>query len=176
MHPQIWSMTWNPWFGDIFDRFSWLQIARANHVRLLRFQQKLKSEYFIKSILLKKNVFDEIDFFLDLRKKLHRLFLKNQCKSSKNQLKFIVFCKFRGNFKFGDPRDFVLCFYSRNIVLVTTFFVINGFSKFQKILKVDTQARPTHLNLGWSERSTQSYSQNSQGWTTNYETHFISSF
>ena len=59
-----WSMSWNPWFGDIFGRFAWLQIARANYVRLLRFQQKFKSEYFIKSILLKKIFFGRSFFFV----------------------------------------------------------------------------------------------------------------
>ena len=50
--------------GDIFGRFAWLQIARVNYVRLLRFQQKFKSEYFIKNILLKKNFFGRSFFFM----------------------------------------------------------------------------------------------------------------
>ena len=58
-----WSMTWNPWFGDIFDSFPARQIARVNNVVLLRFQQKLKSRYFIESILLKNFFFDEIENF-----------------------------------------------------------------------------------------------------------------
>ena len=47
--------------GDIFGRFPMLQIARVNQVRLLRFQQKNESEYFIESILL--IFFDEVDIF-----------------------------------------------------------------------------------------------------------------
>ena len=49
--------------GDIFGPFPTLQIARANHVRLLRFQQKIKSEYFIEKFFPQKKFFGRSFFF-----------------------------------------------------------------------------------------------------------------
>ena len=68
-----WSMSLNPWFGDIFDPFPWLRIARVNNVRVLRFTQEFKSEYFIESILLNFFRFGwnwKFSFFLDQNKRV----------------------------------------------------------------------------------------------------------